>query len=63
MLIKSAFKIRVALNEVIVCLRNIQQNIRASNELEELGEQARDNAAETPNKRRKGGKKNKNNYY
>jgi len=47
------------LNEVIVCLRNIQQNIRASNQLEELEEQARDNASKTPNKRRKGGKNKK----
>jgi hypothetical protein len=51
------------LNEVIVCLRNIQQNIRASNELEELEEtelKAHNNDSETPNKRRKGGKKIKN---
>jgi hypothetical protein len=45
------------LNEVIVCLRNIQQNIRAINELEEIEEEARNNESETPNKRRKGGKK------
>jgi hypothetical protein len=48
------------LNEVIVCLRNIQQNIRASNELEEMELEARNNDSETPNKRRKGGKKIKN---
>jgi hypothetical protein len=47
------------LNEVIVCLRNIQENIRASNELEEMELEARNNESETPNKRRKGGKKNK----
>ena len=47
------------LNEVIVCLRNIQQNIRASNELEEMELEGRNNESEIPNKRRKGGKKNK----
>jgi hypothetical protein len=48
------------LNEVIVCLRNIQENIRASNELEEMELEGRNNESETPNKRRKGGKKIKN---
>ena len=48
------------LNEVIVCLRNIQQNIRASNELEEMELESRNNNSETSNKRRKGGKKYKN---